>query len=61
MEIETPIGHGPYPQDPQNLLRNKEIQANHSDTVQNNTSDNRDMFQAPDVPNRGGTNLLRWQ
>lgn len=59
MEIKTQIGHGPYIQNPQGILGNTEIEANNSNTMQNDTCDNRDMFQELYVPNRKDTNLLR--
>lgn len=40
IEIETQIGHSPYTQDPQGLLGDIEIEANNSNTMQNDSYDN---------------------
>lgn len=42
------------------LLGNTETKAQFTYS-ENDTSENRDIFQALFIPNRKGTNLLRWE
>lgn len=50
MEIETQMGQHLYSQDSRGLLGSTKIEANHSHSIHSATCNNRDVFQARNVP-----------